>query len=34
MQRYTVEDKSCGHCVGTVTNAIEKTDPEAKVTTR
>lgn len=31
MQRYTVEDMSCGHCVNTVTRAIEQTDPDATI---
>lgn len=31
MQRYTVEGMSCGHCVNTVTRAIEQTDPDATI---
>ena len=31
MQRYIVEDMSCEHCVGTVTEAIKTSDPEATV---
>ena len=30
---FTVEDMSCGHCVGAITKAVEGRIPGAKVTT-
>ena len=30
---FTVEDMSCGHCVGAITKAVESKIPGAKVTT-
>jgi copper chaperone len=32
MIAFTVNDMTCGHCVGTVTRAIEAVDPGARVT--
>lgn len=32
MKRYTVDDMSCDHCAGTITKAVEATDPDAAVT--
>ncbi|MBS63117.1 MULTISPECIES: heavy-metal-associated domain-containing protein [Salinisphaera] len=31
MKRFSVEDMSCEHCVGTITRVIEDTDPDATV---
>lgn len=31
MLRYTVEDMTCGHCVQTITGALNTLDPAAKV---
>jgi copper chaperone len=31
MLRYTVEDMTCGHCVGTITQAIRAVAPNAHV---
>lgn len=31
MQRYFLEDMSCEHCIATVTKAVEKADPQAKL---
>ncbi|MDK1493783.1 heavy-metal-associated domain-containing protein [Sinorhizobium sp. 7-81] len=31
MQRYKIDDMSCGHCVSTVEKAIRGIDPAAKV---
>lgn len=33
MIKLTVPDMSCGHCVGTITDAIKKLDPAAEVKT-
>lgn len=32
MLRYTVDDITCGHCVQTITKALEAADPQAEVT--
>jgi copper chaperone len=32
MQVFRVDDMTCGHCVGAITNAIKATDKDAKVT--
>lgn len=32
MQRYKIEDMSCGHCASTVEKAIKGVDPQATVT--
>lgn len=31
MPRYLVEDMSCEHCIATVTKAVEKADPQARL---
>ncbi|MBB4186281.1 heavy-metal-associated domain-containing protein [Sinorhizobium terangae] len=31
MQRYKIDEMSCGHCVGTIEKAIRAIDPVAKV---
>lgn len=31
MIRLSIPDMSCGHCVEAVTQAVRKTDPDAKV---
>ena len=31
MLRYTVEDMTCGHCVQTITKALNTLDPTAQV---
>jgi len=31
MLRYTVEDMTCGHCVGTITQAVRTVAPNAQV---
>lgn len=31
MYKFEVKNLSCGHCVATVTNAIQAQDPNAKV---
>lgn len=31
MYELTVEDMSCGHCVGRVTKAVQQVDQDAKV---
>ncbi|MBP1886673.1 heavy-metal-associated domain-containing protein [Sinorhizobium mexicanum] len=31
MQRYKIDEMSCGHCVGTIEKAIRTIDPVAKV---
>ena len=33
MQRYKIEDMSCGHCVSTIEKAIKSVDPQATVKT-
>lgn len=32
MKRYTVNDMTCEHCAGTITKAVEATNPDATVT--
>ncbi len=31
MQTFKVEEMSCGHCVSTVTKAVQSIDPQARV---
>lgn len=31
MQRFNISDMTCGHCVRTVTQAVQSVDPTAKV---
>jgi copper chaperone len=31
MYQFSVEDMTCGHCVGRVTKAVKAVDPEAHV---
>ena len=31
MIAFEVKDMSCGHCVATITQAIQRVDPQAKV---
>ena len=31
MLRYTIENMTCGHCVGTVTRAVRGVDADAEV---
>lgn len=31
MINFTVQDMSCGHCVGAITQAVQAADPEARV---
>jgi copper chaperone len=32
MMTFQVQDMSCGHCVGTITRAVNTVDPSAHVT--
>lgn len=32
MQRYSVPDMTCGHCVKTIEKAVKGVDPQAEVT--
>lgn len=31
MSQYTVNDMTCGHCVGAITQALKAVDPQARI---
>lgn len=31
MTQYTVNDMTCGHCVGAITQALKAVDPQARI---
>lgn len=33
MQTFRVDDMTCGHCVATITRAVQAADPDARVST-